>query len=170
MQETAQQYTKRILGYQKAMVPITVLSSSPRRIASLVQRVSRKQIMTRPAKNRWSAAEILAHLADAELVFSFRLRLVLGLNRVRIQAYDQNVWAEYSRYRKLDPTLSLNSYRVLRQRNVRLLRSLPRKMWQRYGMHEERGKETVVRMTEMMAGHDINHIQQLKGLLRKQGR
>jgi hypothetical protein len=43
-------------------------------------------------------------------------------------------------------------------------------MWNYYGMHEERGKETVKRMTEMMAGHDLNHLKQIEKILRrKQG-
>lgn len=167
MQETPQQYTKRILGYQKGRRPVTILSSTPRQIARLVHGVSRRKLSSRPGRGKWSVAEILAHLADTELVTGFRIRLVLGSNRTSIQAFDQDVWADSSRYAKHNPRLSLDAYRIQRERNIQLLRLLPRRMWKYYGMHSERGRETITRMTEMMAGHDLNHLMQIKRIIRR---
>jgi hypothetical protein len=62
--------------------------------------------------------------------------------------------------------LSLEAYRVTRERTLRLLKSIPRGMWANFGMHSERGKETVTRVTEMMAGHDINHLEQIRRILK----
>ena len=166
MKETPQQYTQRILGYQRGKKSMTVLSSTPQKIGRLVRGISKRKLLSRPDPARWSIAEILAHIADTELVFGFRLRLVLGSNRTPIQAFDQDTWAGYSRYAEHDPYLSLEAYRVQRARNVRLLRLLPPRMWKHYGMHSERGKETVTRMTKMMAGHDINHMMQVVRILR----
>ncbi len=59
----------------------------------------------------------------------------------------------------------MEAYRVNRERTLRLLKSLTKKMWESYGMHSERGKESVLRITEMMAGHDINHRRQIEALL-----
>ncbi|HTR98399.1 MAG TPA: DinB family protein, partial [Bacteroidota bacterium] len=104
-------------------------------------------------------------LADTELVLGFRMRVVLGSNGTRIQAFDQDVWATNFRYDLLEIRESLEAFRVQRERNLRLLRRLPPGMWQYYGMHEERGKETITRMTQMSAGHDLNHLKQIRGIL-----
>jgi hypothetical protein len=166
MQETPPQYTKRILSYQEGKDPVSVLSSTPKKIAGLRRGVARERLMARPAPGKWSVAEILAHLADSELVSGFRMRLILGANRTPIQAFDQDAWAAFSRYQKQDPRLSLEAFRIQRERNVRLLRSLPKKMWGHYGIHSERGRETVQRVAEMTAGHDINHLRQVERIVR----
>jgi hypothetical protein len=169
MQETPQQYTKRILKYQYGKDPISVLSSTPGKVARLVREVSRKQLTTRPAPRTWSVADILAHLADAELMTGFRMRLILGANRTAIQPFDQDAWAAFSWYEKQDPYLSFEAFRIQRDRNLRLLRSLPKKMWGYYGIHAERGKETIRRVTQMIAGHDINHLRQMERVVRGNG-
>ncbi len=166
MDETPRQYTERMLSYQQGKSPIRVLSSTPARLAKLVRGVPRKKLITRPGTGRWSVAEILGHLADAEMVTGFRLRLVLGSSGVIIQAFDQDAWAGFSQYRKQNPDLSLSAFQAVRRRNVELLKSIPQEMWENFGMHTERGKETVSRIIEMLAGHDINHVRQIKDILR----
>ena len=116
---------------------------------------------------KWSVVEILAHLADTELVAGFRLRLILGENGITIQAFDQNIWAENFNYRQRDPKKSLEVFRILRENNLALLASLPKSMWENFGMHTERGKETVTRMTEMFAGHDLNHLAQIERIVKR---
>jgi hypothetical protein len=169
MQETAAQYKRRILGYQKGKNPVSVLASTPRKISALLRGASTRKLRWKPEQDRWSASEILAHLADTELTFGFRMRLVLGSNGTRIQAFDQDVWATNFQYERQDPRASFDAYRAGREHNLRLLRLLPPGMWNYYGMHEERGKETISRMTEMMAGHDLNHLRQIAKLLDGRG-
>jgi DinB superfamily len=166
MQETAQQYTQRILGYLEGKEVLDVLTVSPRQVAKLVKGITKKRLSRRPSPEKWSVTEILAHLADVEIVQGFRIRLILGLPGVAIQGFDQDVWAKYSDYASHDPVLSLEGYRVNRERTLRLLKSLPRQMWDSYGMHSERGRETVKRVSEMMAGHDINHLNQIRTSLK----
>ncbi|HEY3350450.1 MAG TPA: DinB family protein [Thermoanaerobaculia bacterium] len=167
MPETPQQYTQRILGNLEGRKPLDILTATPRQIARLVKGVPKKKLSRRPAPHTWAVAEILAHLADAELVVGFRIRLVLGASGTSIPAYDQDSWAAFSDYGRHDPSLSLEAFRVSRERTVRLLKSLPRKSWDLYGMHSERGKETVTRMVEMLAGHDVNHLKQIRERLAK---
>ena len=169
MIETPQQYTARILSYQQGKKPMAVLRATTRRIEKLLKKSKTASLKKRPEPGKWSAGEVLAHLADSEMVFSFRLRLVLGSNGTPIQAFDQDAWAIYSQYPKLDPFESFEQFRVLRAANIKLLKMIPKDMWDYYGMHSERGKENVVRMTEMFAGHDINHVRQLEGMLRRRG-
>jgi DinB superfamily len=162
MQETPQQYTDRILGYIQGKMPMGILAATPRQIARLVNDVPGKNLSQRSVSDKWSVTEILAHLADSEMVYGFRIRLILEGGGPPIQGIDQDAWARFSDYATHDPALSLEAFRVTRERTVRLLNSLPRESWDLYGMHSERGRETVTRVVEMLAGHDLNHMKQIE--------
>jgi DinB superfamily len=166
MQETAQEYTARLLSYGEGKDPLRLQQAAPAKLASLLRGRNRKQLMRRPAPDRWSVAEILAHLADAELAISWRLRQVLTNNAISIQAYDQDLWAKTLDYGRRDPRQSLANFRTLREANVALLKSVPRKLWENYGVHQERGNESVNHIVRMVAGHDLNHLQQVEKILK----
>ena len=166
MQETTQEYTQRILGYIEGKNPMDIIAAVPRKVERLAKGVTKKRLRKQPAPGKWSVTEILAHLADAEIVWAFRIRLILGSSGTLIQGYDQEVWAGYSDYPSHDPALSLECWRVNRQSTLRLLKGLTTEQWQFFGMHSERGKETVTRVSEMMAGHDINHLRQVEAILK----
>jgi uncharacterized damage-inducible protein DinB len=167
MQETPQQYTQRMLGHSAGKNPLRSQQATPKKLAALTRRLDKKQLKRRPAPGKWSIAEVLAHLADAELVIGFRMRLILGANGTPIQAFDQDVWAETFKYGRRDPKTSLETFRVLRENNLRLLKSVPKSLWQNYGMHQERGQESVDHIVRMMAGHDLNHLQQVEKIARE---
>jgi len=167
MPETPQQYTQRILGNVEGKDPLRVQRSTAAKLAKLIRGLDRKRMAQRPAPEKWSIAEILAHLADAEMVASWRMRLVLGQNGVPIKAFDQDAWATTFNYRKRDPKASLETFRLLRENNLALLKSVPRQLLENYGMHEERGQESVAHMVRMFAGHDLNHLRQVEGLARR---
>ena len=164
MKETVQQYIRRIRGYVGGKDPLRVQQATPGRIRKLVRRVPARKLKRRPAPGKWSIAEILAHLSETELVGGYRIRTILGKPGAPIQAFDQDVWAKVGRYRELDARQSLEMFCVLRERNLTLLRSLKPRQWKQYGMHQERGKESVARITEMFAGHDLNHLKQIERL------
>jgi len=164
MKETVQQYIRRIRGYVSGKDPVRVLAATPGRIGKLVRRLPSRRLKRRPAPGKWSIAEILAHLAEAELVGGYRIRTILGAPGAPIQAFDQDDWAKAGRYRERDARKSLEMYCVLRENNLALLRSLTPRQWKQYGMHQERGKESVARIAEMFAGHDLNHLGQIERL------
>jgi hypothetical protein len=170
MRETPEQYTKRMLKYTRDEDALRIQRSTPQKIERAIKGLTRKQIMTRPTPEKWSIGEILAHLAEAELTGGFRLRLILSANGTAIQAFDQDVWAKNSDYAHQDPHQSLEMFRVLREANLRLLKTIPKKKWRNYGMHQERGKETVDRVARMLAGHDLNHIGQIMTIARELSR
>ncbi len=170
MQETPQQYTKRILGYVQGLKPLGVQQSTPKKIARLIRPLTRQQMRKRPAPGKWSIAEILAHLAETELVGGYRIRMILSENGTPIQAFDQNVWARNSNYARQDAQKSLRTFRVLRETNLALLKSLPTGKWSYYGIHAERGKETITRVAQMFAGHDLNHLQQIERIAKQNRR
>ncbi len=166
MNETPQEYTQRILGYLDGEDPVKVLSLTPGKLSRLLKGTSRQKLGRRTESGKWSVQEILAHLADSETVMGFRIRLVLGSNGVTIQAFDQDAWAVFSNYAKQDPKASLASFLAQRERTVRLLKQIPAELWENFGMHTERGRESVRRLTEMLAGHDVNHLRQIETILR----
>lgn len=169
MKETPQQYTKRILGYVDGKDPLKIQKSTPKKLEKLIKPLSKKQMRRRPAPEKWSIAEILAHLADTEVVGSWRMRLIMGSDGTPIVAFDQDAWAKTFAYAKRDPKDSLKVFRVLRENNLALLKSIPPKLWEHHGMHAERGRETIAHIVRMFAGHDLNHLQQLERIA-KSGR
>jgi len=161
MQETPEQYIKRVLGYIQGQEPLGVQQATAKRIERLIRPLTRQQTRRRPAAGKWSIGEILAHLAESELVYGYRIRMILAANGTRFHAFDQIVWARNSDYARQDPQRSLRMFRALRESNLALLKSLPRTKWGCYGIHATRGKETLKRVVEMFAGHDLNHLQQI---------
>lgn len=165
MPETAQQYTERLLSYAAGREPLNLQMAAPRKLAALLKGKNKRQLTRRPAPNKWSIAEIAAHLADAEVAISWRLRQILGTNAIPIQAYDQDLWAKTFDYAHRDPKQSLETFRVLRESNIALLKAVSRKQWENYGVHQERGNESVNHMVRMVAGHDLNHLKQIQAII-----
>jgi uncharacterized damage-inducible protein DinB len=169
MQETPQQYTQRIKSHIEGKDPVRVQQETHKKLHKLIKPLSKKQLTTRPETGKWSIAEILAHLADAELVGGWRYRSILGKNGVSVEAFDQDVWAATFEYGKHDPKVSLETFRVLRENNLRMLKALPEHLWENYGMHQERGKETITHLVAMFAGHDLNHLGQVEKIAKAKG-
>ena len=165
MQETAQQYIQRILGNIGSQEPLKVQAATPKKIERLLKGAPSSKLRKRPAPGKWSVAEILAHLADTELVSGYRIRSILGAPGTPIPAFDQDIWAAAMRYEKRDARKSLGRFSALRENNLALLKSLAPEQWEHHGMHAERGKETIAHIARMMAGHDLNHLSQIERIL-----
>jgi hypothetical protein len=164
--ETVQQYTQRILANAQGLDPIKVQSATNKKIVRLTKGASAAKLRKRPAPDKWSVAEILAHLADVEIVIGWRMRSILANPGTPIQAYDQNAWVSSGHYDKRDPRKSIEIHRVLREANLALLKSLTHAQWKHSGQHAERGEESIDRIVRMLAGHDVNHIQQIENALK----
>jgi len=165
MKETVQQYVQRIQAKIAGKDPLRTQSETTKRLSGLLQRGSPAKLKKRPAPEKWSVAEILAHLADVEMVTGWRLRSILAAPGTPIQAFDQDAWAAAGQYSKRDSRKSLEQFRILREANLGLLKSLSPAQWKLFGMHAERGEESIERLTQMIAGHDINHIEQIEAIL-----
>ena len=167
MNETPQQYTQRILGHVKGKDAMKVQATTPKKLATLIRNVSPSKLRKRPAPNKWSVTEILAHLGDAEIVTAWRIRSILGAPGTPIQAYDQDAWVAAGRYSERNPRQCLEVFRAVRDANLMVLKSLKPEQWKHYGVHSERGQESIQHIVRMFAGHDINHIRQIESILRK---
>ena len=166
MSETAQQYTQRILANAAGQDPIKIQSATPKKLARLIKGVPTAKLRKRPAPEKWSVAEILAHLADVEIVIGWRMRSILGAPGTPVQAYDQNAWVIAGHYEKRDLRESIELHRVVREANLALLKSISPDQWKLYGQHAERGQESIEHIVRMVAGHDINHIKQIERILK----
>ncbi|MGD0571097.1 MAG: DinB family protein [Candidatus Sulfotelmatobacter sp.] len=165
MKETPQQYTQRIVGFAEGKQPIAVQSATAKKLERLIKGVPTSKLRKRPAPDKWSVSEILAHLADAEVAIGFRLRLILGAPGTPVAAFDQDAWVVSLHYEKRDPRKSIEHFRVAREANLTMLKSLAPEQWQHYGIHSERGQESIEHVVRMAAGHDINHLQQIEKIL-----
>jgi uncharacterized damage-inducible protein DinB len=145
--------------------PLKVQAMMAGKIAKLMKGASRAKLTKPPAPGKWSVAGILAHIADTEIVAGYRMRAVLGNPGGPIAAFDQDKWAAAEDYARHDPKLSLETYRTLRDANLRMLKRLKPEQWKQFGIHAERGEESIERIAWMMAGHDLNHLRQIETIL-----
>jgi DinB family protein len=165
MPETAEQYIERILGYLGTRDPLHVLRSTAGEIAALIRSRNDEDLHWTPSPARWSAAAIVAHLADAEVVASYRIRMIAASPGVAIQAFDQNAWASAFEYQHQDAAAALGVFRPLRDAWLALIERGGESWLDRYGVHAERGKETISHLLRLYAGHDLNHLQQISRIL-----
>jgi hypothetical protein len=144
---------------------LTVLRATADTLRDTIESVPR-EVMRRPEKpGKWSAVEVLQHLADSELVWSWRMRLVVAEDRPTLTGYDQDAWAARLGYRDLDPDDALQQFVLLRRLNLNLLDGLPPAGLARVGVHNERGDENLSHMMRLYAGHDLVHLRQLERVL-----
>jgi hypothetical protein len=163
--ETPQEYIKRMLGHVEGQDAVKLQASTAKKLERLVKGVPTSKLRKRPAPDKWSIIEIVAHLADTEIVGGYRMRMILGAPGTPIQAFDQDSWVVAGHYDKRDARKSLEQFRALREANLALLKSLTPEQWKYHGIHSERGEETVAHIARMFAGHDINHLQQIERIL-----
>jgi hypothetical protein len=167
MNETPQQYIQRITAHVEGKQPVAVQAATAKKLERFIKGVPTSKLRKRPAAGKWSVSEIVAHLADAEFAIGFRLRLILGAPGTPIAAFDQDAWVTSLHYEKRDPRKSVEQFRALREANLALLKSLGPEQWKHYGMHAERGQETIEHIVRLIAGHDLNHLQQVERILAK---
>jgi hypothetical protein len=115
-----------------------------------------------PAPGKWSVREIVAHLADAELVGAHRFRQVIAEDNPTIIAYDQAAWARNLDYARRKPKQSLETFRRVRAENYELLKGLPDAAFERTGNHTENGRMSLGQMLEGYAHHAESHVRQLQ--------
>jgi hypothetical protein len=167
MNETPEQYKSRILGLMEGKDAVSVQRETPAKLAKLLDGASREQLAKRPAADKWSAAEILAHLAEAEVSCFWRYRQMIEHNGANIIPFDQDLWFKLGDYPSRDPQESLQLFRLMRDANVRMFDRLTPEQWQLGGLHTERGPMTVADLARQMAGHDVNHVAQIEKLAGK---
>lgn len=159
------EYRARILSYVEGKDPLQVQRKTPEVLADLVVSVPEKKLYEHPAPDKWSVAELLAHFADAEIVSTWRYRQMIEHDGCPLPGYGQELWHKLGDYPTRNPEDSLLLFRLLRETNLRMFAKLTPEDWERHGMHAERGRMTVADLVRQIAGHDLNHLEQIKKIL-----
>ena len=160
--DQAKAYTAAILGLLGRHDPMDVLAKTPAALERTLDGMSPSHATQREASGKWSIRHVVQHLADSELVWGWRLRLVLAQDRPPLTGYDQDLWAERLGYSAVDVEEALQDFTVLRNANLRLLGRMKPADVDRVGIHVERGEESVRHMIRLYAGHDLMHLQQIE--------
>ena len=147
----------KFLGGQDARA---VISATPGMLYQAVSAMTSEQTEAPIAAGKWSVRQIVAQLADCELVFGFRLRQTLAMNSPVIQPFDQDAWA--ARYDAYDLASAMEMFRAAREWNLKLIGGASTADFARAMTHPERGTMTFAMVVETMAGHDLNHLAQVQ--------
>ena len=157
----AQAYVVAVLDLLGDQDPMAVLRQTSAALQRTLAEMSAAQIVRPEAPGKWSIGEVMLHLADSELVWGYRLRMVLAHERPSLTGYDQDLWADRLRYREADPQQAVVRFSVLRWANLELLERASESDLRRVGIHAERGEQDVKDMIRLCAGHDLVHLRQL---------
>lgn len=134
----------------------------PELIAAMTTGAAGPELDFLPAPGKWSVRQIVAHLADSEVVDADRLRRVLAEDNPTLVAYDQEAWARNLNYGRRKISESLETFRRIRADNYELLKDLPEAVFERKGAHTERGPLTLRQLLEINAEHPEAHGRQIK--------
>ncbi|HEY0784068.1 MAG TPA: DinB family protein [Thermoanaerobaculia bacterium] len=162
-------YVENLLALLGDRDPLTVLPVLADEVAALVAGMSEAQVRQPEKEGKWSVIQVVQHLADIEIVYGYRFRLILAQPEPTIQGFDQDAWAERLRYSDAKLDEAMEQLRVLRGVNVRLYRSLDGKQLDRVGLHSERGPESVRHILRLVAAHDLVHRRQIERIKRAIG-
>lgn len=145
---------------------LAVLEQTPIIIEKIVWAANDEQMHWKPAIDRWSISEVLAHLVDLEVVFRGRIQKMLDQNNPSLEAHDQNAAYAKGEYSSGKARENLKKFCHERDRSLSWLRYVPATMISRTGQHTELGSITVGQLMNEWAFHDLGHIRQITELYR----
>lgn len=149
-------------SFVKGQDVMKVISATPGKLRELMYSLGPDAVNLPRAPGKWCAREIVAHLADTELAFAFRLRQALAEPHHVIQPFDQDLWAKS--YAAYSAAAALATFAAVRNWNLELVGTLKPEQLEKPVTHPERGQMTFRTILETMAGHDLNHLAQISEL------
>ena len=139
-----------------------ILASTPEKLRREITALSLGQMKKRPAPNKWSVQEVLAHLNDVEQVaMRDRVEAMIGQDMPKIVPFDQEARVVEMRYDRANPYRSLAEFTRKRQANLKWLRDLRPAQLKRQGLHEQVGEISVGELLHEWAFHDLGHLKQI---------
>jgi uncharacterized damage-inducible protein DinB len=146
----------------ECLLQIKALRETPGRLQDLVGAIPAAQWDIRPAPETWAPLEVVAHLADVELVHGIRLRQVLSIERPLLVAVDPHALAVRARYRSWPLSVAFDRFKSRRAETLELLDTCRADELERVGVHPRRGAMTVADLVAFMLTHDIDHLGQIR--------
>jgi hypothetical protein len=157
-------YRQSLLAALGDQDPAVVLAAGPD-AATAVAVSAGSLLRVGPEPGEWSVLECIAHLADSELITAARLRWIAAEDQPEIVGYDQALWVSQMRQVEEDLAVLLGAFEANRRWNLALWERLPVADRARYGVHRERGPESIDLIVRLAAGHDIIHLDQARRAL-----
>ena len=140
--------------------PLEVLADTQRRILEIAERLGPRGLQLTYAPGKWTAAQVLAHLADAEMAFGFRVRQIVSDPQLPIQPFDETRWSRD--YAALNGLEAARTFHALRAWNLALFRLFSPDDLAQEATHPVRGPESAGTVIRIIAGHTLNHLAQLE--------
>ena len=144
--------------------PVDVMRATPQRLLGLLDRMSPDEIERKPAPAKWSVREVVCHLADCEVAWAWRLRLIYGAEHPAVQPFDQDPWARAYDGVGYTTAAARASWSALRSWNLALLEGLSEDDKERPATHPELGEISLWTVVQIAAGHDLHHLAALEKL------
>ncbi|GAB5535515.1 MAG: hypothetical protein Rubg2KO_17640 [Rubricoccaceae bacterium] len=160
--ETARAYVAAIRARVGDRNPMDLLAQAPNELAKAVAGLSDEDALRHLDLGEWSVLQILRHLSDCEMVYGYRMRLIVAEDRPVIPAFDQEAWAERLHYDAGTLADALADIAAQRARTLRWLAALSNDELARVGIHNERGEESIHHIVMLLAGHDLAHLSQIE--------
>ena len=143
--------------------PLEVLEETQERIPAIAEELGPEGFKRSYAPGKWTASQVLAHLADCEIAFGFRVRQIVSEPQKGIQTFDEKRWAQY--YDRMDGLEAARTFQLVRAWNLALFRLLAKEDLERAAPHPDRGPEEAGTVIRILAGHTLNHLAQLEKIV-----
>lgn len=157
----ADAYVKKMLAIVGDRDPVAMMSATPELLRAAVASFPSGKESLPEAPGKWSLIDVVKHLADTEIVYGYRVRMILSHDSPPIQGFDQDRWATNVRYDGASASDFVDLAIAIRLMNLRIYRALGPAELERYGVHSERGNESVWRVLRLCASHDEVHLAQI---------
>lgn len=140
--------------------PLEALADTPQKLRQLVERWGEAHFERSYAPGKWTARQVIIHLAQTELALTTRVRFALTQQGYSAQPFDQDEWVAVDK--AADARTAVDAYLSLRRLNLAMWTALTPAQRDRRFTHPEYGELTVGWVMAQLAGHDIHHYQQLQ--------
>ncbi|MFH1758558.1 MAG: DinB family protein [Pseudomonadota bacterium] len=141
---------------------LTSMATTPGDIEAVIRGLSDPLLSKRPDDKNWAAKEIVCHMRDTEEQFMIRFQTIMALDEPKLLAVEAERWSSERQYLRNDGFEALSSFRKRRNEVLEFLRGLNPEQWNRGGIHPTRGRMSIKDFVTFIAGHDQNHLEQLK--------
>ena len=154
-------YAEALVGHD----PQKTIAATPERLMELLDALTEEQIEARPAPGKWNLRETIAHLADCEIAWSWRLRQAYALPHATLEPFEQDDWARsYAAYSLAE---AIGCFKALRKWNIAFIGSLTPADRLKPITHPHSGEQTLWTLVEIMAGHDLHHLEALEKVTKR---
>lgn len=126
--------------------------------ARTIAGLTRDELLSHPVPGTWSVQQVIAHVVDSDLIAGDRMKRIAAMDRPLLIGYDETAFAKTLAQDRIDLGRACELFRLNRLHTADLLRPLPPEAWDRWGVHNEKGKVTLRAMLEDYCNHLDHHV------------